>query len=272
MSERSTPVSLGSPRFNTLECGRFLLTEAVFPAGHNIDRHYHDRTVIGLTLDGQWNSVLSAVVLRNTPGTLHVEPAGESHTNHFTSATRVAIIQPDPSDAILTQSFGRFLATGCQVPIGIWGILIAERMCRELRSPDDLTPLAMESLSLDLLTSYVRASRSCASSAPAWLAHVVDYMHAHFLERPSLQELSDIAGVTPEHLGREFRQRYRTGPAQYIRQLRLESAAHRLKKSTDSLATIAHTSGFADQSHFTRHFRRLFGMTPAAFRAASLKR
>lgn len=271
MSERATPVSLGSPRFNTIECGPFLVTDAFFPSGHTIEKHYHDRAVVGLTLEGKWDSILGAICLRNAAGTLHVEPAGDSHTNHFTSASRVAIIQPDPADARLAQSCGRLLETGCQIQVGFAGILVAERMCRELRAPDDLTPLAIESLSLDLLTSYVRASRSCNSSAPSWLPRAVEYMHAHFSERPTLQELGNVAGVTPQHLGREFRQQYHMGPAQYIRQLRLESAARRLRQSTDSLATIACSLGFADQSHFTRHFRERFGMTPAVFRTTSCK-
>jgi AraC family transcriptional regulator len=269
MSERATPVSLGSPRFNTIECGSFLLTEAFFPPGQTIERHYHDRAVVGLTLEGEWDSVLNTIRLRNSAGSLHVEPAGDSHTNYFTSTTHVAIIQPDPIDGRLAQPFGRLLTTGCQQQIGLPGILVAERMCRELRSPDDLTPLAIESLSLDLLTSYIRARRSRMGSAPSWLSRTVDYMHAHFLDQPGLEELAHVAGVTPEHLGREFRQRYRMGPAQYIRRLRLESAAQHLRNSTDSLVMIASSSGFADQSHFTRHFRRLFGTTPAAFRKAS---
>jgi AraC family transcriptional regulator len=57
--------------------------------------------------------------------------------------------------------------------------------------------------------------------------------------------------------------------AQYLRRLRLEWAAERLRKPDDPLAEIASAAGFADQSHFTRRFKRLFGVTPAVFRAAS---
>jgi hypothetical protein len=138
--------------------------------------------VVGLTLEGEWDSVLNTIRLRNSAGRLHVEPAGDSHTNYFTSTTHVAIIQPDPIDGRLAQPFGRLLTTGCQQQIGLPGILVAERMCRELRSPDDLTPLAIESLSLDLLTSYIRARRSRMGSAPPWLSRTVD-LHARALSR-----------------------------------------------------------------------------------------
>jgi AraC family transcriptional regulator len=102
-----------------------------------------------------------------------------------------------------------------------------------------------------------------------WLLRAVDYLHERFLGRPSLAELSSVAGVSPEHFNREFRRVYRMGPAEYVRYLRLSWAAERLRGHCQPVAEIACAAGFADQSHFTRHFRKLFGVTPAAFRSAS---
>jgi AraC family transcriptional regulator len=268
--EHAAPVSMGSPRFNTLECGSFLVTEAFFPAGHKIARHFHDRAVVGLTRVGEWDSMLGSVRLANTPGALHIEPAGDSHANAFSSDTFVTIIQPDPRDDRLAESFRTLFETGCQIPLGLPGILIAERICNEFLREDDLTPLTIESLSLDLLVSSVRADRCRKSGGQPWLTHALEYLHERFLERPTLDQLGQIAGVTPEHFNREFRRRYHVGAAEYIRRLRLDWAAEQLRTHTKSIADIASVAGFSDQSHFTRHFRRRFGMTPAAFRAASL--
>jgi AraC family transcriptional regulator len=87
-----------------------------------------------------------------------------------------------------------------------------------------------------------------------------------------MRELSDVAGVSPEHFSREFRRSYGMGPTQYLRHLRLDWAAERLRKPDDPLVEIASAAGFADQSHFTRRFKRQFGVTPAAFRLASRTR
>jgi AraC family transcriptional regulator len=84
-----------------------------------------------------------------------------------------------------------------------------------------------------------------------------------------LGDLGKIAGVSPLHFSREFRRLYGMNSAQYIRRLRLEWAAQSLRKRDQSLAEIASAAGFSDQSHFTRWFKRQFGVTPAAFRAAS---
>ena len=269
ISNSGVPVSLGSPEFDTIDCGPFLVTNALFPAAHTLGKHFHDRTVLGVTLAGEWDSIVGSTRLANAPGMLHVEPAGDCHVNQFGGqGAHVVIIQPDQSDNLL-QQFRSLLATAFQIRVGFPGIRIAEQLRRELCRPDDLTPLAVQSLCLDMLVSTSRLKRIRSEPAPAWLLRTVDYARTRFLERPSLRELSGVAGVSPEHFSREFRRLYGMTAAQYLRRLRLEWAAERLRKPDDPLAEIASAAGFADQSHFTRRFKRQFGVTPAAFRAAS---
>jgi AraC family transcriptional regulator len=268
-SNGRVPVSFGSPEFDTIACGPFLVTNAFFPAGHTLGRHFHDRTVLGVTLAGEWDSIVGSTRLANVPGMLHVEPAGDCHVNQFGShGAHVVIIQPDQSDTLL-QPFKSLLAIAFQLKVGFPGLQIAGRLRRELYSKDDLTPLAVESLCLDLLISTSRQLRLGNEPAPAWLLRTVDYARARFLERLSLRDLGDVAGVSPTHFGREFRRLYGMSAAQYLRRLRLEWAAERLRKPDEPLAEIASAAGFADQSHFTRRFKQQFGVTPAAFRAAS---
>ena len=149
---------------------------------------------------------------------------------------------------------------------------LAGRLLEELTEPDDLTPLAMSSLFLDLLVVASRKDKIHHGSAPAWLKRSVEDLDARFLERPSLQELGKEAGVSPEHFTREFRRVFRMTVTEYVRRLRLEWASERLRVDSDSIAAIATAAGFADQSHFTRQFRRQFGVTPAGFRRESRDR
>jgi AraC family transcriptional regulator len=257
---------MGSPEFDTIACGAFLVTNALFPATHTLGKHFHDRTVLGVTLAGEWNSIVGSTRLANSPGMLHVEPAGDCHVNQFgRQGAHVMIIQPDQSDPLL-QPFKSLLAIAFQMKVGFPGLQIAERLRRELCDRDDLTPLAVENLCVDMLVSASRLQRIWNEPAPAWLLRTVDYARAWFLERPSLRELGDVAGVSPEHFSREFRRLYGMSAAQYLRLLRLEWAAERLRKPEEPLAEIASAAGFADQSHFTRRFKRQFGVTPAAFR------
>ena len=265
-TKRGAPVWLGSPQFHTGEYGSFLLTDAFFPAKHTLANHFHDRTVVGITLDGSWDSILGRTRLPNAPGMLHVEPAGESHINRFgAEGAHVLIFQPNPAEEALFP-FKSLLDTGVQIRVGWPGIQVGRRLLEELNEPDEFTPLAVANLSLDLLVLASRTRKTHNGPAPAWLSRSVEYLHARFLDRPSLREIGMVAGVSPEHFTREFRRVFRITVTEYVRRLRLDWASERLRVDNDSIASIAIAAGFADQSHFTRQFRRQFGTTPAGFR------
>jgi AraC-like DNA-binding protein len=78
--------------------------------------------------------------------------------------------------------------------------------------------------------------------------------------------LAREVGVHPVALARAFRARFGSTPGAYLRQLRLAWSVSELTDGTRSIAEIAVEAGFADQSHFTRVFRRACGETPGAFR------
>jgi AraC family transcriptional regulator len=80
--------------------------------------------------------------------------------------------------------------------------------------------------------------------------------------------VAGAVGVHPVHLARVFRLKYGTPVGTYVRGLRLSWAAARLTDTEETIAQIASEAGFFDQSHFTRTFRRHFGLTPQAYRRA----
>jgi len=84
---------------------------------------------------------------------------------------------------------------------------------------------------------------------------------------PSLSELAAMAGVTPVQLTRMFKRATGLPPMQWLMNQRLHQA-RRILASNEPLAEIAASHGFADQAHFTRRFRALFGLTPGAWRRA----
>src|SRR6266851_3030539 len=140
VSTRGVPVSFGSPKFDTIACGPFLVTNAQFPAAHRLEKHFHDRTVLGITVAGEWDSIVGATRLANAPAMLHVEPAGDCHVNQFGSqGAHVVVIQPDQSDRLL-EPFKSLLAGAFQIRVGLPGLQIAERLRREIGWQDDLTP------------------------------------------------------------------------------------------------------------------------------------
>ena len=102
--------------------------------------------------------------------------------------------------------------------------------------------------------------------APRALARVRDYIEAHLAENIELQALADLTGLSRFHFARMFKQSVGTPPHCYLMRRRLERAQRLLAESNLSINQIALESGFGEQSHFSRRFRLLFGMTPRAFR------
>lgn len=85
--------------------------------------------------------------------------------------------------------------------------------------------------------------------------------------RWSLPVLARACGVSSFHLCRAFRQQVGASPYGYALQRRVVAARERLR-SDWTISEVAHELGFADQSHFTRLFLRVFGVTPGEYRAA----
>ena len=76
-----------------------------------------------------------------------------------------------------------------------------------------------------------------------------------------------LAGVSPYHFARQFRAATGLPPHQYVIMRRVERAKQLMSEGLDlSLAEVAAHAGFSDQSQFSRHFKRLVGITPGQFR------
>jgi AraC-like DNA-binding protein len=94
-----------------------------------------------------------------------------------------------------------------------------------------------------------------------------EYIDAHYARNISLTELSAVADLSPFHLNRVFRSVIGLPPHRYLEQVRVRKARELLVGGLP-LSQVALESGFTDQSHFTRHFKRHLGVTPGQYRRA----
>jgi AraC-like DNA-binding protein len=102
--------------------------------------------------------------------------------------------------------------------------------------------------------------------APRTVGIVRDYLHANAESEVSITDLARAAGVSNTQVIRSFSAETGMPPHSYLVSLRVERAKGLLRKGT-SLAETALDVGFSDQSQFTRHFKRLTGVTPGRFAA-----
>ncbi len=96
------------------------------------------------------------------------------------------------------------------------------------------------------------------------IIRVKDYLHGYYRKNISVEELAEIAQLSRFHLMRTFRRDVGLSPHAYLTQLRVE-AAKKLLSEGASIVDVASDTGFTDQSHFTRHFKRITGVTPGQY-------
>jgi len=139
-------------------------------------------------------------------------------------------------------------------------------------------PLAAESLANVLavhLIRHVLAPRSPARGRDGTLPRgrlraVVEYIEEHLDAGPTLEQLAAVARLSPNYFVGQFKRATGLPPHQYVILRRVERAKQLLQTGTDlSLAEVAAHAGFTDQSQFSRHFKRLGGVTPGQFRMSA---
>jgi AraC-like DNA-binding protein len=114
-----------------------------------------------------------------------------------------------------------------------------------------------------------KAADTACHGKPA-LRRARDYIRENYAGSVSLEELGAVAGISRFHLVRAFAREFGLPPHAYQLQLQI-AAARRLLADGTRPSEIATRLGFADQSHFTRHFRRSLGVTPLEYRKLGTK-
>jgi AraC-like DNA-binding protein len=105
-------------------------------------------------------------------------------------------------------------------------------------------------------------AKSAHSHTPAALRRARDLLQARFSETVTLSELSLASHLSRFHLARCFSKEFGLPPHAYQIHVRIERARELLRKGLHSVQ-VASAVGFSDQSHFTRHFKRIMLITPS---------
>ncbi|MEM7011370.1 MAG: AraC family transcriptional regulator [Verrucomicrobiota bacterium] len=98
------------------------------------------------------------------------------------------------------------------------------------------------------------------------LSRVVAFLEEHVVDEITIERMAEIAGISVPHFTRLFQQLLRMSPMEYVLSLRVQEAQRLLSTTDSTIGEIAIATGFYDQSHFTKRFRKLTGMTPLAYR------
>jgi AraC family transcriptional regulator len=98
------------------------------------------------------------------------------------------------------------------------------------------------------------------------LNRVLEYVNANLSDKLELGVLAKVAGVNLYHFARSFKQSTGESPYQYVLRRRIEKAKEFLVHAQLSVIETSARTGFVDQSHFSKVFRRLVGVAPSEYR------
>ncbi|BAZ11813.1 AraC family transcriptional regulator [Calothrix sp. NIES-4071] len=249
-------------------------SEIVVPAvsEHIITLHLKHRTNLIQKRDGR------VYEKRVTPGHISLTPAGQPSNWCWDKTSEVLHLRLNPTFLLKNASEACGLDSNRVELLSYFSIRdsqleqIGLALLGELHSKGLGGQLYVESLinllSIHLLRHYSALRQltpiSTASVSYAHLQQVLEYIHDNLAQNLTLTELAQIAGLSSSHLVAQFQKWLGVAPHQYIIQCRVEWAKRLLLQGRLSISEIATHVGFYDQSHFTRHMKRLMGVTPKA--------
>jgi AraC-like DNA-binding protein len=161
-----------------------------------------------------------------------------------------AVDQPDLRDPVLRLRVGQLHAA-----LGQAG--------DELEAESRLT-LIGERLREHLRPGSAPGAEARKRSDPAVARRLRELLDARVVDGVGLDEAARLVHAHPSHLVRAFSTAYGIAPHQYLNSRRVDRARRMLLEGR-AVGEVAAATGFFDQSHFTRHFRKLVGVTPGRY-------
>jgi AraC family transcriptional regulator len=251
-----------------LEHSGAVFSDLRHPVPRKLPMHSHELPFFGLLLSGFYGERYGRQHKQFSPMSLMFRPAGIPHQDEIApGGLRFFHVELRPGcKARLAECSGK-LDQGCEDARGGPLFWLTMQLFRETFAVELADPLCVESLLAEAMALAARLPLQEKKHAPLWLTRVLDKLHAECCTRLTLDDLSATAGVHPVHLSRVFRRFQREGIGEYTRRLRVRVSCRYLLNQELPLAEISLLTGFSDQSHFTREFRRVTGLTPHTFRS-----
>jgi AraC-like DNA-binding protein len=242
---------------------------------HAFAPHTHEGYAIGVIVEGAETFRYRGQTEVAPAGSLVVINPGEVHTGQAATASGWRYRMLYPAGSILQTIASDLAGRQVDLPFFKQPVLQDPWLARELARVHAALEGSESPLELGtrLWTLLARLIERHAEPLSGWarlrpthcaVRNAQALLEAHPERAISLHELSTRVGLSPYHLLRTFRAEVGLPPHAYQTQLRVWRA-RRLLQAGLSIAEAAVASGFVDQSHLHRHFRRVVGVSPGTY-------
>ena len=237
--------------------------ETAYPPRMRLPEHAHHSAYLCFVKEGSFSERHGHRVETYDRSWSMFRPSNDEHANEFHDAGAVCV-----NVDLGMEWLDRFRELGLAGRrFGVQSPFVAQlsgRLYDELRAPDSVSGVVVESLVAEIL---VFALRTRDRHRTGWMEKAQRMIHSEFTSPLSLGAIAAAVGIHPVHLARQFRAVHGCTVGDYIREVRIAFARRQLATTDAPIAKIALDSGFFDQSQLTKAFKRVTGRTPAAYRA-----
>lgn len=244
---------------------------------HSFSKHTHDEFAIGVIYSGtQALTYQRSERLLMPKGSIAAINPGEVHTGYAADPEegwtyRMLYPQPELLQHIAGEITGRNMLPFFSHPV-IFDPPLANQIywmhcaLESATTPAIEQETALVSVLSQLITRHAqnRVVHEVTKPAELRVYQIRDYLNEHYKTNISLTELAELTGLSKFHICRVFREVFGLPPHAYLNLIRIRQAKRLLAQGV-SLAQVAVDVGFFDQTHLTKRFKAVLGVTPRQY-------
>jgi AraC-like DNA-binding protein len=249
---------------------------------HDYPRHMHEEYSIAVVLQGTETTTCGGRAYTTRAGDLLLINAEEVHSNKSAdSEYRLIKVRPKMLQRVARNLSGQTLPAPYLPKVVVNDSFLFRRLLNlHLKLEQNIAPLEQESEFIATMGLLLTRMNKNYRSAPTitrvgnedvYVRLVRDYLRSHYAENVTLTQLTSLTNLSPFYLLRVFHNRAGFPPHEYQTQVRI-AHARKLIRNGMPLSQAALETGFFDQSHLSRNFKRIVGVTPRQYFHGKLRR
>lgn len=243
---------------------------------HKFSQHYHETYALGVIEKGAYQFVHRGVMQRIEQGQILLINPNEVHSGEPVDNIGWKYRMFYPSVTLMQQLANEITGEDWLMPFFPTPVINDTTMARQLLHLHHVLEKSENRLKRDTTMRIVLGSlilrhaqeepvSCCTQTEREAVRRVREYLETTYEDNTSLDELAVIAELSPFHLVRVFKKETGLPPHTYLTHVRVQRAREMLKDNPLSIADVAYATGFTDQSHLTRWFKRMVGVTPGKY-------